>query len=505
MIHIDLFDNIEIQHKDNDVITNSNSTGRELLNNLESTNSSNYSTDNYAVNEWNNCLKFIADNVSPQVYKTWFSSLKAIKFENQELTLQVPGQFIFEWIEEHYYHLIQKTITKFFGEGTNLLYDVVVAKNNDDSLESRTVKISAFSKQPSIKVSETTEKFITNLNPKYSFDSFVVGDNNQLACSAAKAVAKAPGATKFNPLFIYGHTGLGKTHLVQSIGNTIISHNPNSKVFYTNGDKFYADYVNAIMNHSQVKFSTDLQKVDVLIIDDIQFLTGKEKTLEHFFHLFNELHQYGKQIIITSDKAPVELNGIDERLISRFKWGLTVDIQKPDLETKVAILKKKCLEDGLDIPSDILEYIAENITTSVRELEGALIRIIAGVTLDRKELNINLAKEVVLGYNKFEPKPATIEFVKETVSDYYKIPIELIESSTRKQEIALARQMSMYLTKKFTKLSLKAIGAGFGNRDHSTVLHSCTTIDNYLDTDKKVKADFENLVNYIKKNAIINN
>lgn len=464
----------------------------------------NYPNYEIANKLWKDCLNIINDNVSPQVYKTWFGSLKALNWENDSLTLQVPSQFFYEWLEEHYYNLL-KTVTKsILGDNSKLLYEVVIEKNDEDSLESRTIKMPAFKTPPTTKFVENNEEFVTNLNPKYTLDNFVVGDSNQLAFSAAKAVSKNPGGTNFNPLFIYSNPGLGKSHLVQAIGNYIISQNPSTKVLYLNSEKFYSDFVSHIQSNNQLGFLEAYRKIDVLIIDDIQFLSGKIKTLDHFFYLFNSLHQIRKQIIITSDKSPKDLTGIDERLISRFAWGLTVDIQKPDFETKIEILKRKSQDDGLVIPQDILEYIAENINTSVRELEGTLIRLIAGVTLDRKELNINLAKEVVMGFNKVEPKPLTIDFIKTIVSDFYKIPIDLIESPTRKQEVALARQMSMYLTKKFTKLSLKSIGSGFGNRDHSTVLHSCTTIENYLDTDKKVNSEYQNLVNYIKKNSIIN-
>lgn len=502
MINTDLFNNILTQHKEEGFITSELSYEE----NLKYDNTLDSSNPNLA--KWSECLKYLSDVVSPQVYKTWFSSLKAISFSDNTITLQVPSQFYYEWLEEHYNHLMSQALLKVYGDNISIMYQVVIEKANDNNLEDRVVKLPATNKQVVQTVAQTKqtaeiEAISTTLNPKYTFENFVVGDNNQLACSAAKAVAKSPGSTNFKPLFIYGNAGLGKTHLVQAIGNSIQANFPDKVVVYTNSDKFYKDFVISLTSGNLVTFLNSFQKVDVLIVDDIQFLSGKTKTIEHFFHLFNDLHQNNKQIILTSDKAPQDLVNIDERLISRFKWGLTVDVHAPDVETKIAILKKKCSDDGIEIPFDVLEYIAENINTSIRELEGALIRLIAGYTLDRKELNINLAKEIVMGYNKFEPKPVSLEFIKITVSDYYKIPIELVESNTRKQEVALARQMSMYLTKKFTKLSLKNIGAGFGNRDHSTVLHSCTTINNYLDTDRKVKADYENLVNYIKKNTII--
>lgn len=451
---------------------------------------------------WNKCLDIIEDNVSPQVYKTWFKPINAYKWDDNQLTIQVPSQFVFEWIEEHYYDLLQKAIKHVLGENAKLLYEVLVSESNDD-LEKRAIRIPAFRHAPSIeneaKASEngnykSVKRPESNLNSRYTFRNFIKGDSNQLAYSAGEAISNNPGGTRYNPLVIYGDTGLGKTHLVQAIGNEILRNDKSLAVHYTDSNRFTMEFIQAIQNNKQSEFINSYRHIDVLIVDDIQFFAGKEKTQDNFFHTFNALHQTGKQLILTSDRPPKELSDVDDRLISRFQWGLTVDIQKPDLETRMAILQIKSTDEGFELPTDIIEYIARNVTSSIRELEGVLISILAKTTLDKRELSLGLAKEVVRGVAFKEPKPLTIVDIKETVSEYYKIPIDIIESKSRKHEIALARQMCMYLAKQLTNLSLKSIGANFGNRDHSTVLHSCQTIENYLVTDRKVKGSFETLL-----------
>ena len=290
--------------------------------------------------------------------------------------------------------------------------------------------------------------------------------------------------------------------MLHAIGNYIVKNNPSKRVLYTHSENFIIEFVNAIQNSKVNDFVAFYRSIDVLILDDIQFLSGKEKTLDNFFHTFNALHQQGKQIVLSSDTPPSELNGIDERLISRFKWGLNVDIQKPELELRIAILKQKSANAGIELPMEIAEYIAKNATHRIRDLEGILINLIAKHTLDKKELNLDLAKQVVRNQLSLTSKEFTIHNIKELVSEHYQVPIDLIESKSRKHEIALARQMSMYLAKKFTRNSLKAIGAEFGGRDHSTVLHSCTAIDNYLYFDKKVQKDYDKLFNLCKEMSI---
>jgi chromosomal replication initiator protein len=456
---------------------------------------------------WDRCRTIIKDNVSGQVFQTWFSPIKALRFENNTLTISVPSQFFYEWIEEHYFPLLQKTLVQVIGDDARLSYHIVVDENLEKD-EQKSIKLPGnkystrsvpqnqlpFAENPYL-----NKEYPTFLNHRYTFENFIKGDSNQMASSAAFAVSQNPGGTKFNPLFIYGDTGLGKTHLVQALGNKIVEKHRKLRVMYTTSERFTMEFINAIQMNKVNEFTNFYRSIDVLIVDDIQFLAGKEKTQDNFFHTFNALHQAGKQIILTSDKAPRALSDVDSRLISRFQWGLIADIQSPDLEMRMAILNQKSRDEGLELPVEIVEYIAKNIVSSIRELEGTLISLIAKVTLDRRELNLELAKEVINGVNYSSNKPITIDDIKEAVSLQMNMSIELMESKSRKQEIALARQMAMFLAKKFTTLSLKSIGASFGNRDHSTVLHSCQAIENYLVTDKTVKAAYETLLKKFQK------
>lgn len=457
-----------------------------------------------AVTIWNKCLELIRDNVTSQVFNTWFVPVKALKYENKMLTIQVPSQFFYEWIEEHYYSLMQKTIYRVIGDEATLQYEVVV-EESEDSLDNRTIKVPAFRNQPqSVQTTlafgnnSKTPEFTSNINSRYSFENFITGESNQLATSAALAVGKNPGGTRFNPLVVYGNTGLGKTHLVQAIGNLILRHNKKARILYTNSEVFTMEFVQAIQNNKVGDFINYYRSVDVLIVDDIQFFSGKEKTQDNFFHTFNALHQAGKQIVLTSDKPPRELKDVDERLISRFQWGLTVDIQHPDLEMRMAILQKKSRDEGIELPVESVEYLARHVKSSIRELEGTLISLIAKITFDKRELSLELVKEVVDGIAKRVNEPLTIDHIKELVANYYNMTPDILASKSRKHEIALARQLSMYLAKRLTQSSLKTIGSHFGNRDHSTVLHSCQTIENYIETDKAVRSAHEYLLRKLK-------
>ncbi len=455
---------------------------------------------------WNKCLKIIKDNVNESVFKTWFKQIEALKWERNRLTLMVPSQFFIEWIEEHYYDLLKNTVMKVLGENAGIVYQIVIDESSNDSLEERTIKVPGFKYNPktnqnSLQFAEPKPEppFETNLQARYSFENFVTGDSNQLASSAAIAVAQKPGGTKFNPLVIYGDTGLGKTHLAQAIGNFIAHHSPKLRILFTNSEKFYFDFINAIQNNKVREFVNFYRSIDVLIVDDIQFFAGKGKTQDNFFHTFNALHQAGKQLIFTSDRPPRDLKDVDNRLISRFQWGLTVDVQPPDLEMRMAILQKKSLDEGIEIPFEIIEYLAKNVNSNVRDMEGTLISLIAKITLDKKQLSIELASEVINGHNRRDISPLSIEDIKLKVSTYYKLDAQILESKSRKHEIALARQMAIYLSKQLTRNSLKNIGQAFGGRDHSTVLHSCKTMENYLDTDRTVKSAYETLLGQFNK------
>jgi chromosomal replication initiator protein len=449
-----------------------------------------------AVALWEQCLVIIRDNVAPQLYKTWFEKIQALHYDNDVFTIQVPSQFFYEWIEEHFFDLLQKTLHQVMGANVSLQYQVVV-ENTEAEAERRTIRlpakptVAAATHQSSLPFAAATpapQNFPSFLNPNYVFENFIRGESNQLAAAAALAIAEKPGRTKYNPFVIYGSTGLGKTHLVQAIGNRAQQNNRNLRVLYTNSERFTMEYINAIQTGKLNEFTNFYRSIDILVVDDIQFFSGKEKTQDSFFHTFNALYQSGKQIILTSDKAPKEIHGVDERLISRFQWGLTADVQAPDFEMRMAILQRKAIDEGVEIAGDIVEYVARHVTSSVRELEGTLISLLAKVSLDGRELTLDLAKEVVRGIaHETTPREITPKAVISAVSEYYDIAEMLIVGKTRKQEVVLARQTAMFIIKDLTQLSLKSIGSHFGGRDHTTVIHSCQVIQNYLDTDAKMQ------------------
>ncbi len=460
---------------------------------------------------WNNCLKLIRDNVNPQNFKTWFEPIKAIRLENSKLTIEVPSQFVYEWLEEHYIGLLRKTIKHQLGNDGRLEYSIVM-ENALNNTKAYTVKFPAKTnsglKNPSVALPLNINGGIKNpfiipglkkidvdsqLNPNSSFDNFIEGECNRLARSAGYAVAQKPGGTSFNPLLIYGGVGLGKTHLSHAIGIDIKNNFPNHTVLYVPSDRFMHQFIDSVKNNSQNDFVHFYQMIDVLIIDDIQFFAGKDKTQDVFFHIFNHLHQNNKQIILTCDKPPVDLQGMEQRLLSRFKWGLSADLSVPDLETRIAILKKKMYIDGIELPNEIAEYIALSITTNIRELEGALISIIAQSSLNKKPITLELAKQMIDKFVKNTVHEISIDYIQKIVCDYFELPLELLKSKTRKREVVQARQLAMYFSKQFTKSSLSNIGMHCGGKDHATVLHACRTVNNLIDTDKKFKAQVADL------------
>lgn len=454
---------------------------------------------------WSKCLNVIKDNVSPQNFKTWFEPIVPIEVKDKTLTIQVPSSFFFEYLEEHYITLIRKTIKRFLGKDGKLDYNIVVEgsqntnpyitnlpSNHQGSVKNNPISMPIGSSTPSIRnpfIIPGLQKININpqLNPSYTFDAFVEGECNRLARSAGYAVAQKPGGTSFNPLLIYGSGGLGKTHLANAIGLETKKLFPDKTVLYVSADKFQTQFVDSIMDGKKNDFMHFYQSIDVLIIDDVQFLCGKEKTQDVFFHIFNHLHQNGKQIILTSDKAPVDIVGMEQRLLSRFKWGLAADLQSPELETRLAILKKKIKNDGIEIPYEVIEYIAYSITTNVRELEGSLISLLAQASLNRKEITIDLAKNMLDKFVKNTAREVSIDYIQKVVCDYFDIPVEIMKSKTRKREIVQARQLAMYFSKQLTKSSLAHIGKHCGNKDHATVLHACKTVNNLADTDKRFK------------------
>lgn len=470
------------------------------------------------VEVWNRCLAVIKDNVPTMSFKTWFEPIQPIKLEKHILTIQVPSTFFYEYLEEQYIHILSSTIRKELGSEAKLEYSVVMENNGFSEAKPYTVKLPTKAKtnlknKPLSLPLDDEERTIRNpfiipgikklhvdpqLNPEYSFDNYIEGNCNRLARSAGYAVAQNPGGTAFNPLLIYGGSGLGKTHLAQAIGIEVKEKFPEKVVLYVNANKFQTQFVEATRNNNRNDFLHFYQMIDVLIIDDVQEFAGKEKTQDTFFHIFNHLHQSGKQLILSSDKPPVELKGMEQRLLSRFKWGLSADLQVPDFETRVAILKKKVYNDGIHLEDDILEYIASQITNNVRELEGALVSLLAQSTLNKKEITIELVREMIDKLVKNTTRELSIDYIQKVVSDYFSIPIDLMHSKTRKREIVQARQIAMYFSKLLTKSSLATIGSQIGGKDHATVLHACKTVNNLSETDKRFRIYIEEIEKKLK-------
>lgn len=469
---------------------------------------------------WNNCLNIIKDNIPYQSFKTWFEPIIPIKLKDNTLTIQVPSQFFYEWLEEHYIDLLKKTINKELGKDSQLEYSIVMENSYGNSspitIKTPTSNRKAL-KNPTVSVpvdiNKDKSKDIPNpfvipglqkihipsqLNENYSFDNFVEGDCNRLARSAAFAVASNPGKTAFNPLLLYCNTGLGKTHLSHAIGIQIKNNFPEKIVLYVQCEQFINQFIDSVKNNNQNDFMHFYQMIDVLIMDDIQFIAGKEATQNAFFHIFNHLHQRGSQIVITTDVAPIDIKGIEQRLLSRFKWGLAADLQPPDLETRIAIIERKLYNNGIEMPKDVIDYLAYNITTNVRELEGALISLLAQSSLNKKAITIDLARLIIDKFVKNNSREISIDYIQKTVCDYFDIQIDQLNSKTRKREIVQARQLSMYFAKKMTKASLASIGMHCGNKDHATVLHACRTVNNLVETDKQFKGYVEDLEKKLK-------
>ena len=469
---------------------------------------------------WNNIIKIIQDNVPPQSFKTWFEPIKSIKLDNKVLTIQVPSQFFYEWLEEHYVTLLKRALKQELGAGSRLEYNIIVENatsnsapyimnlpgSNNAKSDSQNIgvplNLNPGIKNPFIIPGLKKVNIDSNLNANLTFDNYIEGDCNRLARAAGLSVAAKPGGTSFNPLMIFSETGMGKTHLVQAIGNMIKQNSKNKIVLYVPIEKFTNQFVDSVKNNSNQDFLNFYQQVDVLIVDDVQFLENKQKTQEIFFTIFNHLHQQGKQLILTSDRAPKDLKGMDERLLSRFKWGLSADIQVPDFETRQAILEHMMYNDGINLHKDVVEYVAHNINTNVRELQGALVSLLAQASLNRKEVTIDLAKQILKNIVKNSSREISIEFIQKLVCDYFQIPVEHVKSKTRKREIVQARQISMFYAKDLTKSSLKTIGMHFGGRDHSTVIHACQTVNDLIETDKKFRADIEEIGKRIKMNLV---
>ncbi len=461
---------------------------------------------------WNRCLKVIEDNVNSQSFKTWFEPIEPLKLEGNVLTIQVPSQFFYEWLEEHYVHLLKKTIRKEIGHGAKLEYSIVM-DNSNDSKKKHTMKVpQQQNKNDNSEIEVNMPKNVgqsiknpfvipglkktnidSQLNPNFTMESFIEGDCNRLGRSAGQAVAEKPGGTSFNPLMVYGGVGLGKTHLIQAVGNEIMKNFKNKAVLYVSAERFTNQLIESIRDKTVNDFLNFYHLIDVLILDDVQFFGNKGKTQDIFFHIFNQLHQDGKQLVLSSDRPPKDLEGMEERLLSRFKWGLSADLTEPDFETRIAILQQKMHHDGIELPNDVIEYIAYHITSSIRELEGALISLLAHSSFNKRDVDLELAREVLQNFIKQSRKELSIEHIQNLVCDYFEVEADKIRSKTRKRHVVQARQISMFLSKNCTNSSLTKIGHHFGGRDHSTVIHACQTVKDLMDTDQTFRTTVDEI------------
>ena len=441
---------------------------------------------------WNKTLEIVKEELKPHAYNSWFSQTRVAKFDGNELVISAPGDFCKDWLEKHYTGLIKDILKRTLGLDENLVIKFKAADQKFSAFSAPSAKKKIIKSKPFLKDTSLI------LNPKYTFDDFVVGNGNRFANAACLAVAQSP-AKAYNPLFIYGGVGLGKTHLIQAIGNYITLQDNKTKVLYISSEKFTNELINSIRDDRTVSFRDRYRSVDILLIDDIQFLAGKERTQEEFFHTFNTLYESNKQIVITSDRPPKDITTLEERLISRFEWGLTTDIQAPDYETRIAILRKKAQSENLNVPTEVIDFIAGKILSNIRQLEGALTKLTAYSTLTKKQLSVPLTQEILKDIIPLENKKVSIGQIQKGVSNYYNIKFNSLLSKKRTKDIVLARQVAIYLSRELTDMSLTSIGGAFGGKDHTTIIHSYNKIKNKIKKDKNFKGIINNLVLNIKR------
>ncbi len=454
--------------------------------------------------KWSKCLEIIRDNVSETTFNTWFADIKPLKYEGNTLTIQVKSNFVYEFLEGNFVDLLRSTLFKVMGKGTQLMYSVLTDKDNNLTMEVSAENHGATGKRTAnsgncapAPMQQAVQELDSMLINRYTFDNFVEGISNRLSRSVAASVADKPGRA-FNPLFIHGSSGVGKTHLVNAIGIKIKELHPELRVLYVSAHLFQVQYTDSILQKNFNDFMRFYQSIDVLIIDDIQEFAGLQKTQNAFFHIFNHLHLNGKQLIMTSDRSPAQLQGMEERLITRFKWGMTAEIERPDLELRKNILRNKIYRDGLKFPEEVISYIAEHVNASIRDLEGIVVSLMAHSTINNTDVDINLARRIIGDYSDYEKKTITIDDIIKTVSDYYGIECNAINTRSRKREVVLVRQVAMYLAKKHLDMSTSKIGKYIGDRDHATVLHACKTVANLADTDKQFKVELEEIDNALQ-------
>jgi chromosomal replication initiator protein len=528
--------------------------------------------DTSADRAWDECLDIIRDNVSAQSFKTWFAPLEAQSLDEKDdlrkLTIQLPSRFYYEWLEEHYFSLLRKTVTRVLGPKGRLFYDVVIEQDDpDDPDQGASMQLPArrpdedapsspdapdagderdaapdsshppasdvdpssaspegpSAREPSTAGGERSDpageepeeeapvqnpfaipglkdpEVDSQLNDSYTFDRFIKGDCNRLARGAARSIAQEPGGTNFNPFFVYGGVGLGKTHLIQAIGNHVTTHWDAQTVLYVSSERFTTEFVQAIQENRISEFSRFYRQVDVLIVDDVQFFSGKERTQEEFFHLFNALRQAGSQIVLSADRPPRKIDGIEERLLSRFQWGLSADLKPPGLDTRVAILERKAEDEGIELDDEVIAFIARSIESNIRELEGALIRLLAHATLHQRDISPNLAEEVLRDLVQEQKATLTVEDIQRIVCEHLDIAEDRVRDKTRKRKIVRARQIAMYFAKKHTQHSLKDIGLHFGGRDHSTVIHANNRVADQMESDEGFREMVEEIGRKIER------
>ncbi|MDR2146291.1 MAG: chromosomal replication initiator protein DnaA [Tannerella sp.] len=455
------------------------------------------------VKMWEDCLTVIRDIVPQAAFESWFKPIIPLSCEDQKFTIQVPSHFFYEYLEEKYVNVLKMTLNRIFGEGTTLKYRVMVSNQervpNGNSVInqgigtklSTPVKIDVTKAPGPFPVS--SQDLDPQLNPRYTFNNFWEGESNKLVRAVSEKIASEPGKTAFNPLFIYGPSGVGKTHVCNAIGVKIKELYPEKRVLYVSANLFRLQYTDAVRKNTTNDFLSFYQSIDVLILDDIHEFIGLTKTQEHFFQIFKNLHQLNKQLVLTCDRAPVDLQGLEERLISRLKWGMTAQIERPDLNLRKLILRNKISNEGLDIPDEVVDFIAENVVNNVRDLEGVLVSLIANSVINNKDIDIQLAKYVVSQMIRLEKKQVTIKMIQETVCRYFNMNEDLLQTKSRKREIVMARQITMYFAKIYTDSSLAHIGKVVGGKDHATVLHSCRIVKDQIDISKSFRSTMEAL------------
>ncbi len=438
---------------------------------------------------WHKTQPLIKETIGSSAYETWFSSIQIKQEGTDTLIIETPDEFFKNWIIDHYHEIIEEKLGQLNAKKINIKFSVAAHQKKDF------LPIPCPSQPPR---EEEGRPFSIQLNPRFSFENFVIGPSNRFAYSACLAVAESP-AKAYNPLFIYGPVGLGKTHLMQSITHQILKKFPTSKCCYISSERFTNELIDAIQHRATAAFRKKYRDIDVLLIDDIHFLAGKESTQEEFFHTFNTLHNNRKQIIISSDRPPKEIAKLEERLRSRFAWGLITDIQPPDFETRVAILKKKVEKEPVAVPEEVIHFIAEQITTNIRELEGALIRVLAYSLLEEKEISLEMSQVVLKDMVKQTIKKVSVEDIQEAVANFFNISCADLKAKRRNQNILVPRQLAMYLSRKLTNHSLPEIGSFFGGKDHTTVLHSLKKVEQNLTTNPELKNTVDKLTQQLKR------